>query len=108
MMVLTGQTPQRTGSRAGERRNLNVAVFLGRDLLSGLEDNGSAEALQSILERFDVDVGRFITRSGDETINAQFKLADGLLQKNDSVYLTGERDVFDFYNGGVKIVFRFR
>jgi translocation and assembly module TamB len=55
-----------------------------------------------------VDVGRAVTRGGDETINARFRLAEGLLQNGDTLYITGEKDVFDQYNAGVRIVFRFR
>jgi translocation and assembly module TamB len=108
-LVLTGQPPKSPGSMAVERRQgLNVAVFIGRDVLMRMPGGGTTESLQTVLERFDVELGRSVTRAGDETINARFRVADGVLRKGDTLYLTGEKDVFDHYNAGVRIVFRFR
>jgi translocation and assembly module TamB len=108
-LVLTGQPPKTPGGESVERRQgLNVAVFIGRDVLMRMPGGGATESLQTVLERFDVDVGRAVTRGGDETINARFRLAEGLLQNGDTLYITGEKDVFDQYNAGVRIVFRFR
>jgi translocation and assembly module TamB len=108
-LVLTGQPPKTPGSDSPEKRQgLNVAVFIGRDVLMRLPGGGTTESLQAVLERFDVDVGRSVTRAGDETINARFRVADGVLRPGDTLYLTGEKDVFDHYNAGVRLVFRFR
>ena len=109
MLLLTGQPPKNSGARSSEaKQSLNVAVFLGRDFLSrwfgGDEDDTTAD----ILDRFDVEIGRGITQKGEETIHSQFRLADEVLLDGDSLYLTGERDYFDYYNGGIKLVFRFR
>jgi translocation and assembly module TamB len=60
------------------------------------------------MERFDVEIGRGVTQQGEETIHAQFRVIDNLLRKGDSLYLTGEKDYFDYYNAGVRLVFRFR
>lgn len=87
---------------------MNVATFLGRDMISQLFGGESEEADEFILDRFDVEIGRGVTQQGEETIHAQFRLADDILRKGDSLYLTGERDYFDYYNAGVRIVFRFR
>ena len=108
-LVLTGQPPRTARSDTIEKRQgLNVAVFIGRDILMRMPGGGTTESLQTVLERFDVEVGRAITRAGDETINARFRIADGVLREGDTVYFTGEKDVFDQYNAGVRIVFRFR
>jgi autotransporter translocation and assembly factor TamB len=108
-LVLTGQPPRTARSDTVEKRQgLNVAVFIGRDILMRMPGGGTTESLQAVMERFDVEVGRAVTRAGDETINARFRLADGVLREGDTVYITGEKDVFDQYNAGVRIVFRFR
>ena len=49
-----------------------------------------------------------MTRSSEETIEAQFRIAEGVLRDGDKLYLTGEKDIWDFYNAGLKIVFRFK
>jgi translocation and assembly module TamB len=88
-------------------QGLNVAMFVGRDLTSRLSGE-SDETMESIMDRFEVEVGRSITQRGEETIHSQFRLSDDILVDGDSLYLTGERDYFDYYNGGIKLVFRFR
>ena len=109
MLLLTGQPPESSGSRAsGSRQGLNVAVFLGRDFLSRWFGGDEDDTTDDILDRFDVEVGRGITQGGEDTIHSQFRLADDVLLDGDSLYLTGERDYFDYYNGGIKLVFRFR
>jgi len=109
MLLLTGKPPKNSASRAsGMKQGLNVAVFLGRDLISRLFVGDADEATDSILDRFDVEVGRAITQRGEDTIHSQFRLADDVLVDGDGLYLTGERDYFDYYNGGIKLVFRFR
>jgi translocation and assembly module TamB len=108
MLLLTGKPPGSSGSRAsGSRQGLNVAVFLGRDFLSRWFGGDEDDTTDDILDRFDVEVGRGITQGGEDTIHSQFRLADDVLLDGDSLYLTGERDYFDFYNGGIKLVFRF-
>jgi hypothetical protein len=108
MLLLTGKPPTSSGSRSSEMaQGLNVAMFVGRDLTSRLSGE-SDETMESIIDRFEVEVGRSITQRGEETIHSQFRLSDDILVDGDSLYLTGERDYFDYYNGGIKLVFRFR
>ena len=109
MLLLAGQPPKTSTARSNtSRQGLNIAVFLGRDLISRLFGNESDDSFEDILDRFDVEVGRGITQQGEDTINSQFRIADDVLVKGDSLYLTGERDYFDYYNGGIRLVFRFR
>jgi translocation and assembly module TamB len=109
LLLLTGQPPKSSAAGSnGNRQELNIAMFLGRDLISRWSGDDSDEAMESILDRFDVEVGRAITQQGEDTIHSQFRVADDILTKGDSLYITGERDVFDYYNGGLKFVFRFR
>jgi autotransporter translocation and assembly factor TamB len=109
LLLLAGRPPKQAGLReSGKARHMNVALYLGRDLIAWLSGVESAESNESLLDRFDVEFGRRVTRKGEETIDAQFRLADKLMGERDTLYLTGERDDYDYYNLGVKIVFRFR
>ena len=109
LRLITGQQPNAgDDAQASQRQSINVAVFLGRDLISRWFGDNSVEAGESIIDRFEVGMGRAVTRSGEETIDAQFRIADGVLRDGDQLYLTGEKDIFDFYNAGLKIVFRFK
>jgi translocation and assembly module TamB len=107
LMLLTGQPPadkNRTGTRGVP---MNLAVYVGQDLLSQWFGGESTESWTSVLDRFDVTIGRRVTRAGEETLEAQFRLGEDVFRDGDNVYITGEKDVFDFYNAGVKFVFRF-
>lgn len=109
LLVLTGQPPQ-DPSRAGRRSlaGMNMAVYLGRGLLASWFGNGSTETDESLLERFEIEVGRQITSSGEGTVEAQFRLLEAVFLPGDRLYITSEKDVFDSFNIGVKLVFRFR
>jgi translocation and assembly module TamB len=109
LLLLTGKAPVEAESdRASDlSRNLNVAIFIGRDMIDRWFDD-SEESGESVLERFEVEVGRHMTRNGDETIDAQFCLVEDCSREGAAFYITGQKDVFDYYNAGVKAVFRFR
>ena len=109
LLLLTGRLPESTGGLTpSQRQKMNIAVYLGRDLIARWFSRQRPETEESILDRFEIDIGRAVTRAGDNTVDVQFRLVDGFLRDGDTLYITGEKDVFDFYNTGVKIVFRFK
>jgi translocation and assembly module TamB len=109
LLLIAGQQPNSTDdAQASQGQNMNVAVFLGKDLMARWFGSDSVEAGESIMDRFEIGIGRAVTRSGEETVDAQFRIADGVLRDGDKLYITGEKDLFDFYNAGLKIVFRFK
>ncbi len=109
LLIIAGRQPNAADdAQASQRQSMNVAVFLGKDLIARWFGSDSAEAGESIMDRFDIGIGRAVTRSGEDTVEAQFRLADDVLRDGDKLYLTGEKDIFDFYNAGLKIVFRFQ
>jgi translocation and assembly module TamB len=109
LLLLTGQPPKdQTGARIGRGQRMKVAVFLGRELISQWTGTDVSEFDDSVLERFEVEIGRAITRSGDETLEAQFRFAEGVIGERDIIYITAEKDVFDAFNAGLRIVFRFK
>lgn len=109
LLVLTGQPPvKQRGTGGRSMAGMNMAVYLGKGLLASWFGNGSAETDESLLERLEVEVGRGITSSGEGTVEAQFRLVEGIFLPGDRLYITSEKDVFDDFNIGVKLVFRFR
>jgi hypothetical protein len=109
LLVLTGRAPRDAGLyRTSQDTLLEVASFLGRDFLVRVLDDESVEAGESFLQRFEVVTGRDVTDSGEETIEATFLLRKDLLRPDASLYLAGERDRYDDFNLGLKMVFRFR
>jgi hypothetical protein len=109
LLVLSGQPPKtRRAMDSRKSRNLDEALFLGKDMMSRIEGPEANTSTQSILDRFDVDVSPKVTPSGDETYHVLFRVADDLFREGDTLSLAGEKDSYGYYNGGVRIAFRFR
>jgi translocation and assembly module TamB len=108
LMLLTGSPPREENQTGAEGVPMNLAVYVGQDLLIKWFGGESTESWTSVLDRFDATFGRRVTRAGDETLEAQFRVGDDVIRDGDSIYITGEKDVYDFYNAGLKIVFRFQ
>ena len=108
LMLITGQPPASENRTATGGVPMNLAVYIGQDLLSQWLGGDSTESWGSILDRFEVTRGRRVTRSGEETLETQFRIGEDVIRDGDSIYITGEKDIFDFYNAGLKFVFRFK
>ena len=109
LLVLSGQTPAPRRVLDAERsRHLDVAVLIGKEMMGRIEGPRSNGTLQSAMDRFDVDVGPSLTRSGDETVRVLFRVASDIFREGDTLSLAGEKDAYGFFNGGVRIAFRFR
>jgi translocation and assembly module TamB len=107
LMLLTGQPPASENRSTTGGIPINLAVYIGQDLISQWFERDSTETWASILDRFQVTLGRRVTRSGEETMEAEFRIGEDVFRDGDSIYITGEKDIFDFYNAGLKFVFRF-
>ena len=68
-----------------------------------LLDNGD----RRFFDRFDLDFGRDVTKSGDQTVETSFRLSEEITGQGRMYYLTGEKDRYDAYNYGLRLVFRF-
>jgi len=106
-LLLTGRRPPVSGENGSRADMSRVAIYLGRELLISLFGMEYTED-ESLLDRLQLDIGREITQQGDKTIEARFLLKDGFLSRNDAVYLSAGKDIWDDYNGGLRFVFRFR
>lgn len=106
MLLLTGRPPVNAGQTSGNSGVSTVAVYFGRGLLTRLFGEKADQLL--LLDRLEVDVGRAVTQQGEPTLDAKIKLAEDVWKANTSYYLTGEKDVWDYYNAGLRAVFHFR
>ncbi len=107
LLVLAGQLPGTSAARTSRAAAQSVAVYLAKDYLARWLSSTSPEDDSSWVDRFDLQTGRDITRSGAETLEASFRFDEDRFRKNDALYLTAESDQYDFINFGVRIVFRF-
>lgn len=109
VLVLTGELPpDEAGTLGAAGAGRSVVMFLARDFLTRWFDDESVDDEGSLLDRFEIVTGRDVTRQGSETVDASFRIADRVLRSNDSLYLRGERDVYDEFNYGLRLLFRFR
>jgi translocation-and-assembly-module (TAM) inner membrane subunit TamB-like protein len=95
------------GAGAADQRVLvNVASFVGSDLMRKLFGIGDDDAAGEILDRFEVTAGRNTSRTGTDTWEATFRVGRGLITPRSTLLLAGERDEFGHYDVGVRVVFR--
>ncbi len=108
LLLLTGQPPQQDlAGGAKSSGTTNVMVYLGRDFLGRWLEEDAGTGDESILDRFEIDFGRGVTKSGERTVEATFRLSELEPGKRKVYYLTAEKDRYDAYNYGLKLVFRF-
>jgi translocation and assembly module TamB len=55
-----------------------------------------------------VQIGRELTRSGSVTAESRLLVKKNVFKDGSLLYLTGEKDIYDQDNLGVRIVFKFR
>ncbi|HEY5999824.1 MAG TPA: translocation/assembly module TamB domain-containing protein [bacterium] len=107
--VLTGAPPAsaRLAGESAATLATPMAVYLGKGVLESLLGGagGGGARLQDQLE---MQVGRELTRSGSQTMDARLLLRKGLAGHGSSLYLTGQKDVYDQENIGVEILFKFK
>jgi len=109
LLLLTGQPPQE-GNAVSDgmgRSATNVMVYLGRDFLNKWLEEESGTSNETFLDRFEIDYGRSVSKSGVQTVESTFRLSKQETGKKKVYYLSAEKDRYDAYNYGLKVVFRF-
>jgi len=108
LLLLTGQPPREDiAGGAQSRGTTNVMVYLGRDFLNKWLEDETGASDETILDRFELDFGRNVTKSGEQTIESTFRLSEYTTGAGRIYYLAGEKDKYDAYNYGLRLVFRF-
>jgi len=109
LLLLAGRRPISTGEITTDYGNIStMAVYLGRDILARWFTEDDEAPDESLLDRLQLDIGRNITQQGQDTVEAMFRLADGVMYANDVLYIKTEKDVWDDFNIGLRMVFQFR
>ena len=108
LLLLTGQPPKDdTAGGVKSKGSTNVMVYLGRDFLNKWLEDESGASDEGILDRFELDFGRNTTKSGEQTVESTFRLSQYTTGTGKMYYLTAEKDKYDAYNYGMRLVFRF-
>jgi len=109
LLLLTGKAPKSDSDSGAVRKGSGrMAMYIGRNILTQWFGTGFVESDESVLERFELEIGRGVSRLGEETIEAQFRLTDSLFNEDDILFITAEKDMYDSFNSGVRLVFRFQ
>lgn len=108
MLVLTGRVPREdqkspTGTRAAQQ----VAAYFANDVV-GSWFRGDEVNPDPYDTAFEVETGKELSQSGQEATAARVRVWKGVFSRSSSLYLTGERDVYDRYNYGLRVLFRFQ
>ena len=112
LLLMTGQPPKSSDADALSTAN-TVALYLAKDTLASWFGDDGLVNLDSAIERFEFAFGRDISKQGTETIDMAFRLTDKMDKAPEErerrhLYLTAERDKYEDYNYGFRIVFRIR
>ncbi len=113
LLVLTGRLPEDADRNDALNTANTVAIYLAWDTVSRwFADDGPINE-DNLLERVEFSYGTDVSKNGVETVDLAFRLTDkaGLpreVRNKQHLFLAGERDVYEDYNFGVRLVFRFR
>jgi translocation and assembly module TamB len=110
LFVLTGAPPSSAGGDGGSvsARATPMAVYLGTNVLESMFGAGSRSPGAELQNRLELQIGREVTRSGSATLDARLLLKKNPVARRSALYLTGEKDVYDQENIGLRITFKFR
>jgi hypothetical protein len=110
LFVVTGAPPGSAGAEGGSIATAAspLAVYLGKNVVGQLLGGRSRGGRPGFQERIEVQIGRETTRSGGMTLDARLRLMKNPAGDGSTLYITSEKDVYDQYNAGLKILFRFK
>jgi translocation and assembly module TamB len=114
MLVTTGRVPRDSTSSEASPWDTGLAVsqdlgfYVAKTFFSGVMSDASTEQGESLFSRFEFQVGREVSRTGVETIEVRYRFMEDVLGQRDKYYLSGERDIYNRYNYGIRLSFLFR
>ncbi len=104
LLLTTGSTSAELTDESGQRAALGrVGGWLGLEAWRMVDGPADPDAGPSFLERVTLDMGRQVSNTGRDTIEAELELSEP--QQVPGIFLYGERDRWDAYNAG--FIFRF-
>ena len=101
LLLLTGRPPGGTAFGSGERAARGVALYVARDWLSSGPGDGDGD---DMLSRLELTSGARTSRRGVDTIELGLRL--GGEAETQAMYLVAERDVWEYWNWGLRFIWR--
>jgi hypothetical protein len=105
LLLTAGATTAELEDPDGQRAALGrVGTWLGRETWRVISGPGDPDGKPSPLDFLTIEIGRAVSDSGRDTIEAEFRLNPP--ERTTGVYLAGERDRYDDYNMGFVLRWR--
>lgn len=101
VLLSTGMVPARLREQSPRQHALLASSILAQQLLEDLFGSESTERGESFFDQITFEAGREISRNGVESLLVEVRL-------DDHFALEGERDVYEEWNAGVVLRFRFK
>jgi len=101
LLLLTGRPPGGTAFGSGERAARGVALYVARDWLSGGPGDGDGD---DVMSRVELTSGARTSRRGVDTLELSLRL--GGEASSQAMYLVAERDVWEYWNWGLRFTWR--
>ncbi|MHB8894103.1 MAG: translocation/assembly module TamB domain-containing protein [Candidatus Geothermincolia bacterium] len=108
LFVLTGAPPGSADGGSVATMASPMAVYLGKNVVGQLLGGKSRAGKTDFQDRIELQIGREMTRSGSVTLDARLLLKKNPVGDGSALYLTSEKDTYDQYNAGLKILFKFK
>jgi len=103
LLLLAGRQPGSQGLGVDQERVFGeVASHVARDIAY----EWFGDAGESFADRLELSTGGDVTQTGADTIEVRFRLTGPSRGAGRTVYLRGERDIYDRVNMGVRFVLR--
>ncbi len=105
LLLTTGSTNAELTDAQGQRAALSrLGTWLGMEAWDLVDGRDDPDAGPGLMERVTLDLGRQVSDSGKDTIEAQVELTKP--DERPAVLIFGERDRWDDYNAGIILRFR--
>ena len=110
LFVVTGAPPGSVGAEGGSLATAAspLAVYLGKNVVGQLFGGRSRAGKSGFQDRIELQIGRELTRAGSVTLDARLLLKKDPLGHGSTLYITSEKDIYDQYNAGLKVIFKFK
>jgi hypothetical protein len=110
LFVLTGVPPGSGGAEGGTVTSMAspMAIYLGKNVVGRLFGGRSRTGKPGFQDRIELQIGREMTRTGSVTLDARLLLLNRPMGRHSTLYVTSEKDIYDQFNAGLKIIFTFK
>ena len=106
LLVMTGRVPP-----AGEATSSTAAslgLYLAKDLARRWTSAPGLSEEEGLLDRLEILSGQDVSKSGVSTLEVSYRAWEKVFRESGSVYVVGERDVYEDVNIGLRLLFRSR